>query len=231
MTLVEYLGNNAGTQIWHSPFTNARYEFGGKKKIGFVDNRDVEWITTKFWDGDKRLFRVAPEQPGVAEAIVNPAEAKSVNQIVGTGTKTETAGNEDDPGDEQPSAETELTPPAEEPDKGALIEGEGETAVGETEQPATETITAPPADAAAGEPGVEAIEEPVEVEDPLAPEAVPQPPPFDPKSMSIPDLKKQLGDHPYSVAELQTLLAAENVDSPRSGAISALEAAKAAAGG
>jgi hypothetical protein len=55
--------------------------------------------------------------------------------------------------------------------------------------------------------------------------------PFDPKALNITDLKKQLGSQPYSVAQLNAVLAAENADSPRSGAVSAIEAAIAAAGG
>ena len=185
MTLISYLGNNLGTQIWHSPITNARYEFGGKKKLGFVDNRDVEWITTKFWDGDKRLFAVAQEQPKAAELEVDPNEAKVINQVV------------DDP--PAPDVEEPVAPVVE------TAVGD-EVPVGEDEQPgvietATEPVTIPPS------------------------------PPFDPKALSIPDRKKQLGSQPYDVVDLEALLKAETADSPRTGAVSAIQAAIAAAGG
>lgn len=174
MTLVEYLGSNAGTNTWTSPITGAKYVFGGKRKIGFVDNRDVQWITTKFWEGDKPLFRVASEQPQAAELNVDPNEADEINP----------------PAD--PNAKTVVTEP-----------------IGESEELKPETAVAN------------------EVGNDTAVMALP----FDPKAFNLTDLKKQLGSQPYSVAQLGAVLAAENADSPRTGAVSAIEAAIAAAGG
>lgn len=188
MTLIQYNGNNDGTQIWHSPNTNARYEFGGKKRVGFVANQDVAWITTNFWDGDKKLFAVAKEQPGAAELTVEPNEAKVINETVAPPT----------------------LPDGNDPATG----GDEETAV------AGEQVA---------EPVVE-DEQPVVVEEVVEPESTPQPP-FDPKSLIVPDLKKQLGSHPYGLDELKALLKAENADTPRTGAVSAIQAAIAAAGG
>lgn len=177
MTLVEYLGGNAGTQIWHSPITNTRYVFGGKRKVGFVDNRDVQWITTTFWEGDKKLFRVASTQPEAAELDVDPDEVDEANPESDLGAKSVVV---------------------ETGDSKVL-----ETGVTDEPKPVHENMTDPDAVAA----------------------------PFDPKALNITDLKKQLGSQPYSVAQLSAVLAAENVDSPRSGAVSAIEAAIAAAGG
>ncbi len=198
MTLIEYRGSNAGTQVWHSPVTNTRYVFGGKRKVGFVDNRDIQWITTTFWEGDKPLFRVAPQQPAAAELVVDPSEAGEVNPPAPGGPVT---------------GDADLNPPA------------AETPVVEVADPGevnpdevvSETHTAETA-------VVEAAEKTGEV-------VVEAAPPFDPKAMNITELKKQLGSHPYSLPELQALLQAENADSPRSGAVSAIEAAIAAAGG
>lgn len=173
MTLVEYRGSNAGSQTWHSPVTNTRYVFGGKRKVGFVDNRDVQWITTTFWEGDKQLFRVASEQPAAAELVVDPGEAGEINPPAPGGPVI---------------GDADLNPPA------------AETAVVEVVKKTSEDV------------GEVAL-------------------PFDPKTLNITDLKKQLGSQPYSLAELQALLTAENADSPRSGAVSAIEAAIAAAGG
>lgn len=172
MTLIEYLGSNAGTQTWHSPITNIRYVFGGKRKVGFVDNRDVQWITTTFWEGDKKLFRVATEQPEAAELDVDPDEVDEVNPP---------ADPDGDATDVDPDAKTVVLEP----------ENKGNGA---------ELGTAVAA-------------------------------PFDPKALNITDLKKQLGSQPYSVAQLSAVLAAENVDSLRTGAVRAIEAAIAAAGG
>jgi glycosyltransferase involved in cell wall biosynthesis len=172
MTLVEYHGSNAGTQTWHSPITNARYVFGGKRKVGFVDNRDLQWITTTFWEGNKPLFRIAPQQPSAAELVVDPGEAGAVNPPAPGGSVI---------------GDADLNPPA------------AETAVPDA---------------------------PVEVVETAVVAA-----PFDPKALNITDLKKQLGSQPYSVVQLSAVLAVENADSPRSGAVSAIEAAIAAAGG
>lgn len=173
MTLVEYLGSNAGTQTWHSPITNTRYVFGGKRKMGFVDNRDIQWITTTFWEGDKPLFRVASEQPAASELKVDPNDAKEVNPPAPGGPVI---------------GDADFNPPT------------AETAVVEVVEKTNEGVV-----------GVAS--------------------PFDPKAMNLTDLKKQLGSKPYSLPELQALLEAENADSPRSGAVSAIEAAIAAAGG
>lgn len=194
MTLVEYLGGNAGTQTWHSPITHTRYVFGGKRKLGFVDNRDVQWITTTFWEGDKPLFRVGKTQP--AELVVDPKEASEVNPTAPGGPVI---------------GDAALNPPI------------AETAVVEVAAPGEVNPTAP--DAPEPEVTGEVVSEPPAE---VVVEAVP---PFDPKAMNITDLKKQLGSQPYSLPELQALLTAENADSPRSGAVSAIEAAIAAAGG
>lgn len=171
MTLVEYLGGNAGTQIWHSPLTNVRYVFGGKRKLGFVDNRDIEWITTTFWEGDRAIFRVAPQQPEAAELDIDPGEASEINPV---------------------TPDTAVT-------DAPVVTGD-------------DTVAPPGAPAEVVETAVVAA-------------------PFDPKAFNITDLKAQLGSQPYSVAQLNAVLAAENADSPRTGAVSAIEAAIAAAGG
>lgn len=180
MTLVEYLGSNDGTQTWHSPVTNTRYVFGGKRKVGFVDNRDIQWITTTFWEGDKPLFRVGPQQPGAAELDVDTKEASVINPVA-------------------PVAPPEAAVP-----DGSVVTGD----------------KVPPPETAVPDAPLKAVNDTAVVAAP-----------FDPKAKNLTDLKKQLGSQPYSLAELQALLTAENADSPRSGAVSAIEAAIAAAGG
>lgn len=84
MKMVEYLGANLGTQEWASPVTGARYVFGGKRKRGWVDERDIEWITSK-WQGDRPLFRVVEETEGAAELKVSNKEAETVQVGEGVG--------------------------------------------------------------------------------------------------------------------------------------------------
>lgn len=41
MTLIEYIGSNSGKTTWWGPVTSVRYVFGGSKKVGYVDDRDL----------------------------------------------------------------------------------------------------------------------------------------------------------------------------------------------
>ena len=61
MTLLEYMGTNAGTNMWwcNAGGKNARYEFGGKKKFGYVDNGHVKEMLKKNEPDGKPAFRIS----------------------------------------------------------------------------------------------------------------------------------------------------------------------------
>lgn len=64
MTLLEYMGTNAGTNMWwcNAGGVHARYEFGGKKKFGYVDNGHVQEMLSKNEPDGKAAFRISKER-------------------------------------------------------------------------------------------------------------------------------------------------------------------------
>jgi GT2 family glycosyltransferase len=70
LTLIEYVGTSDGWASWWGPVTNTRYEFGGKKRIGYVDNRDVADMLNVV-QGRRPVFRryVQPETPIVGPVV------------------------------------------------------------------------------------------------------------------------------------------------------------------
>jgi hypothetical protein len=74
MVLIEYIGQNAGTETWQ-PDPKRRYELGGSNRLGYVDKLDVEWFLTRR-DHNGLLFKLAAV---VAEPVLSMAEAEAVN--------------------------------------------------------------------------------------------------------------------------------------------------------
>jgi glycosyltransferase involved in cell wall biosynthesis len=74
MVLIEYLGLSAGTQTWFGEVTGTRYLFGGRQKVGYVDQADAEILLTKV-KGGKPIFRIF-EQPEAAKKKAPKPKAK-----------------------------------------------------------------------------------------------------------------------------------------------------------
>jgi len=80
MTRLQYIGRNAGDSTWWGPVTNTRYVFGGNRKVGYVDNKDVTGMLAmkKEKRAVFRRFRPpakpkAPPVPVVKETVAVPA--------------------------------------------------------------------------------------------------------------------------------------------------------------
>ena len=67
MDVMEYTGTNHGIQEWRGMSTNARYAFGGTKRRGYVDKRDVPSLIAR------GVFRVVPEEEAMPASV--PLEA------------------------------------------------------------------------------------------------------------------------------------------------------------
>jgi len=77
MTRLEYIGRNMGDSTWWGPETNTRYVFGGNRRVGYVDNRDVADMLKMQKEGRPvfRKFREPPKPkapPVVKEAVAVP---------------------------------------------------------------------------------------------------------------------------------------------------------------
>lgn len=74
MTLIEYIGGSAGKQAWWGPVTGIRYEFGGQKRIGYIDDRDLPAMY-EIVQGRRPVFKryAQPAQPAAPRVIVTPA--------------------------------------------------------------------------------------------------------------------------------------------------------------
>jgi GT2 family glycosyltransferase len=110
MVLVEYIGENVGRTVVHGATTNARYEFSGSRRIGYVDKRDLAAILEMNY-GKKPQFRrhvvivpapapvpapVADDAPPVTitptpEDVVAAAVAASVPATMGLVTGLDSA--------------------------------------------------------------------------------------------------------------------------------------------
>lgn len=76
MTTIEYMGNNAGSSTYWGAVTGQQYRFGGSRKYGFVDNRDVPGLLSTFVGG-KAIFRIY-----VAPKAVAPADVASTDEAI-----------------------------------------------------------------------------------------------------------------------------------------------------
>jgi len=74
MTRLEYIGRNAGDSTWWGPETETRYVFGGNRRVGYVDSKDVAGMLAMKKE-DKPVFQIfrPPAKPKVP-----PVEVKEV---------------------------------------------------------------------------------------------------------------------------------------------------------
>jgi GT2 family glycosyltransferase len=74
MVMLEYIGSNIGKETYWGPVTNTRYEFGGSKRVGYVDNRDADAMLSLV-QGRRPVFKVyaapKPVEPAV-KVVVAP---------------------------------------------------------------------------------------------------------------------------------------------------------------
>lgn len=83
MEILEYTGGNAGTQQFVGPVSGKVYVFGGRRKRGYVDRRDVYPPTGKGLREIYGVFRVvAPEAVKPQEPDVAKKTAEFVNPVV-----------------------------------------------------------------------------------------------------------------------------------------------------
>lgn len=76
MTLIEYIGNNAGDMTWWGTVTGVRYVFGGVRKTGFVDNSDLDGFLNDYYEGSKPVFKIAPQQQEVKKTVIEPKKVE-----------------------------------------------------------------------------------------------------------------------------------------------------------
>lgn len=62
--ILEYIGTNVGDMTWYGPESRARYIFGGNRRVGYVDKRDVAKMVALL-DQGKKAFRVYQKPPVV----------------------------------------------------------------------------------------------------------------------------------------------------------------------
>lgn len=74
MALIVYLGGNAGTMSWWGEVTGQRYIFGGSRKRGYVDVRDLPGFLNQ-WEGGRQLFKQV--EPDPTPAPVTQEEPKA----------------------------------------------------------------------------------------------------------------------------------------------------------
>lgn len=79
MSLIHYTGSNSGSMTWVAPGTGTTYLFGGSRRQGWVDDRDVEWFLSRRENGGA-LFAIDSqdaepvEMPPLAEPVVSDEE-------------------------------------------------------------------------------------------------------------------------------------------------------------
>lgn len=79
MVNLRYLGGNAGEEDWYgAPPARRRYKFGGSRVTGFVDARDVQYLTS-LREHRRQIFEIEPDgdgQAGGIEPAIAQADAK-----------------------------------------------------------------------------------------------------------------------------------------------------------
>ena len=80
MTRLEYIGRNMGDSTWWGPETNTRYVFGGNRRVGYVDNRDVAGML-EMKKENRPVFRRFREPPKPKAAPVEVKEVVTVPDI------------------------------------------------------------------------------------------------------------------------------------------------------
>lgn len=74
MAQLEYLPKRAGPQMYHGAITKTPYTFGGSRKVGYVDARDVPAFL-ELREGTQKVFRLstpAPEAPAPSAPVIIP---------------------------------------------------------------------------------------------------------------------------------------------------------------
>jgi len=90
MTRLEYIGRNQGDTTWWGPETETRYVFGGNRRVGYVDSKDVAGMLAMKKE-DKPVFRVfrppaKPKAPPVVKEIKAP-EVPDIQNLTGAAIK------------------------------------------------------------------------------------------------------------------------------------------------
>lgn len=85
MEILEYIGTSASDMTWYGPESKVRYVFGGNRKVGYVDKRDVTKMVALV-DQGKPTFRVYqklhPEvSPEPVEGLVEGAVEEMLVEI------------------------------------------------------------------------------------------------------------------------------------------------------
>ena len=86
MVKLEYLLGKAGSQIYYGT-SGTTYVFGGQRKIGYVDSRDVNGLLA-LMENRRNVFRVAPQATVFATEATGNTEEKTVdpNQLAAGGS-------------------------------------------------------------------------------------------------------------------------------------------------
>ena len=121
MVLLRYLGGNTGMESWYGPGPRrTRYLFGGRRPVGYVDARDVDYLLG-LRDNRRPVFELAeaaasPPRAPVFEPAVRDASAAALRVAVSDDphqSPVETASEADSRDaseDEQPDALTVVDP-------------------------------------------------------------------------------------------------------------------------
>lgn len=80
MVSLEYLLKRAGPQVYHGEITHTPYTFGGSKKIGYVDVRDVPAFL-ELREGTQRVFRTAPSAEALSASSAPPSPVAIPNTV------------------------------------------------------------------------------------------------------------------------------------------------------
>ena len=86
LTLMEYIGANVGNTDWHAP-SGMTYRFGGNRRLGYVDARDVEWLLNVRVGGRPQFRRYIPP----VNSNIQVVEAAEEKTIVASAAETVTA--------------------------------------------------------------------------------------------------------------------------------------------
>lgn len=83
MEILEYVGTSAGDMTWWGPVSQTRYIFGGNRRVGYVDKRDVEKMVALVDQGAK-VFRVyqKPVEKPKAEVVEIREEVPGFEPVI-----------------------------------------------------------------------------------------------------------------------------------------------------
>lgn len=150
MTLMEYLGFNAGTESYYSRDGRRQYVFGGSRKKGFVDNRDVQTLLDII-EGRRQTFQIAEDAPAAPAPSATPSEP--LLEVIGDGPEVTTLEAAPSVTITGPASEAVVTNESTgeelEPDHPSHADGTPEL---DAEREATEDMTQDPVEAVEPEP-------------------------------------------------------------------------------